>query len=80
MNTTDTVTTFTGFFRQRGHQLIGSSSLVPRPGDPVLFTSAGMHPLTPYLEGEPHPLGRRLPACSAACGRLTWRKSVTSRI
>ena len=60
MNTTDTVTTFTGFFRQRGHQLIGSSSLVPRPGDPVLFTSAGMHPLTPYLEGEPHPLGRRL--------------------
>ena len=60
MNTIDTVSTFTGFFRDRGHQLIGSSSLVPPPGDPVLFTSAGMHPLTPYLDGQPHPLGRRL--------------------
>jgi alanyl-tRNA synthetase len=33
---------------------------VPRPGDPVLFTTSGMHPLTPYLEGQPHPDGRRL--------------------
>ena len=33
---------------------------VPPPGDPVLFTTSGMHPLTPYLEGRPHPLGRRL--------------------
>src|ERR1700756_2138877 len=60
MNTDDTITTFTEFYRNRGHELIGSSSLLSPPGDPVLFTSAGMHPLTPYLVGQPHPLGRRL--------------------
>jgi alanyl-tRNA synthetase len=60
MNTDETITTFTEFYRDRGHQPIGSSSLLSRSGDPVLFTSAGMHPLTPYLAGQPHPLGRRL--------------------
>ena len=60
MNTDETRSTFTEFFRDRGHQPIGSSPLPSRPGDPVLFTSAGMHPLTPYLVGQPHPLGRRL--------------------
>ncbi|MER7335046.1 MULTISPECIES: alanine--tRNA ligase-related protein [unclassified Micromonospora] len=52
--------TFVDFFRERGHELVPDSSLVPPPGDPVLFTTSGMHPLTPYLEGRPHPLGRRL--------------------
>ncbi|MBZ2198562.1 alanine--tRNA ligase-related protein [Occultella gossypii] len=52
--------TFIDFFVQRGHIPTTGSSLIPRPGDPVLFTTAGMHPLTPFLEGEPHPLGRRL--------------------
>ena len=60
MSTVQAVSTFTGFFRERGHQLIGGASLLSPPGDPVLFTSAGMHPLTPYLAGQPHPLGRRL--------------------
>jgi alanyl-tRNA synthetase len=60
MNTHETISTFVSFFLDRGHQPIGSSSLLSRPGDPVLFTSAGMHPLTPYLAGQPHPLGRRL--------------------
>ena len=60
MNTEQTIRTFTEFFRDRGHQLVRSSSLLPPPGDPVLFISAGMHPLTPYLTGQPHPLGRRL--------------------
>jgi len=60
MDSSDTLTTFTGFFTGRGHTWIEGGSLVPPPGDPVLFTSAGMHPLTPYLTGEPHPLGRRL--------------------
>jgi len=60
MNTDETCSTFIEFFRDRGHQPIGSSPLPSRPGDPVLFTSAGMHPLTPYLVGRPHPLGRRL--------------------
>jgi alanyl-tRNA synthetase len=60
VNTSRTTATFIDFFRERGHQLIPASSLVPRPPDPVLFTTSGMHPLTPYLEGRPHPLGRRL--------------------
>jgi alanyl-tRNA synthetase len=60
MDTNTTIRTFTEFFRERGHQLIKSSTLVPPDGDPVLFTTAGMHPLTRYLEGEPHPLGRQL--------------------
>ncbi|MGH3165736.1 MAG: alanine--tRNA ligase-related protein [Trebonia sp.] len=60
MNTDDTLSAFLTFFRDRGHQPIESSSLLPGPGDPVLFTSAGMHPLTPYLSGQSHPLGRRL--------------------
>ena len=33
---------------------------MPPDGDPVLFTTSGMHPLTPYLEGLPHPRGKRL--------------------
>jgi len=60
MNTTETTQRFLGFFAHRGHQLLQGSSLVPPDGDPVLFTSAGMHPLTNYLEGRPHPKGRRL--------------------
>ena len=60
MDTNVTVRTFTDFFRDRGHQLIEGSTLIPPEGDPVMFTSAGMHPLTRYLAGEPHRLGRRL--------------------
>lgn len=60
MDTNTTIRTFTEFFLDRGHQLIESSTLIPPDGDSVMFTTAGMHPLTRYLEGEPHPLGRRL--------------------
>jgi alanyl-tRNA synthetase len=60
MDTSTTIRTFTEFFRDRGHQLIEGSSLIPADGDPVMFTTAGMHPLTRYLQGEPHPLGTRL--------------------
>jgi len=60
MDTNETLTTFIEFFRERGHRHITGGSLVPPLGDPVLFTTSGMHPLTPYLEGRPHPLGRRL--------------------
>lgn len=61
MITTDqTVRTFLDFFCERGHRLTPSGSLIPAPGDPVLFTTSGMHPLTPYLMGRPHPLGQRL--------------------
>jgi alanyl-tRNA synthetase len=60
MNTSQTIATFTEFFERRGHRVVEGSSLLPPPGDPVLFTTSGMHPLTPYLVGSPHPLGRRL--------------------
>ena len=60
MTTEQTVSTFLDFYRERGHHRITGSTLLPPPGDPVLFTTSGMHPLTPYLEGRPHPLGRRL--------------------
>ncbi|MFF5290331.1 alanine--tRNA ligase-related protein [Paractinoplanes globisporus] len=60
MNVDQTIRTFTEFYRSRGHRLVPGNSLIPPPGDPVLFTTSGMHPLTPYLEGRPHPLGRRL--------------------
>ncbi|GAB2658968.1 alanine--tRNA ligase-related protein [Kribbella swartbergensis] len=61
MNTNGTISrTFIDFFLDRGHVPTTGSTLIPRLGDPVLFTTSGMHPLTPYLEGEPHPLGRRL--------------------
>src|SRR6201985_2889139 len=60
MDTQTTIDTFIGFFRERGHHRVTGTSLLPPPGDPVLFTTAGMHPLTPYLEGRPHPAVRRL--------------------
>lgn len=54
------VRTFVDHFQRRGHRGAPESSLIPPPGDPVLFTTSGMHPLTPYLAGRPHPSGRRL--------------------
>lgn len=44
----------------RNHKEIPSASLVPENDPTVLFITAGMHPLVPYLLGEPHPLGKRL--------------------
>lgn len=48
------------FFESRGHKVIPSAPLVPENDPTVLFTTAGMHPLVPYLLGQPHPLGKRL--------------------
>jgi len=63
MDANQTTRRFFDFFCDRGHELLEGTSLIPpadSPGSPVLFTTSGMHPLTPYLEGRPHPLGRRL--------------------
>ncbi|KFG71169.1 alanine--tRNA ligase-related protein [Streptomyces mutabilis] len=60
MNTEQLIRTFVEYYEDHGHRRITGSTLLPPPGDPVLFTTSGMHPLTPYLEGRPHPLGRRL--------------------
>ncbi len=51
---------YLNFFKERGHAVIPSSSLIPENDPTVLFTTAGMHPLVPYLLGEPHPAGNRL--------------------
>lgn len=51
---------FLNFFAKRGHSIIPSASLVPENDPSVLFTTAGMQPLVPYLLGESHPKGRRL--------------------
>lgn len=48
------------FVKKYGHREIPSASLIPENDPTVLFTTAGMHPLVPYLMGEPHPSGRRL--------------------
>lgn len=51
---------WTDFFSKRGHAVIPSASLIPENDPTVLFTTAGMHPLVPYLLGEKHPAGVRL--------------------
>lgn len=48
------------FFKSKGHVEISGKSLIPENDPTVLFTTAGMHPLVPYLMGEPHPAGTRL--------------------
>ncbi|MCL2587454.1 MAG: alanine--tRNA ligase [Firmicutes bacterium] len=48
------------FYRERGHAIIPSASVVPDGDASVLFINSGMHPLVPYLMGEAHPLGVRL--------------------
>ncbi len=48
------------FFASKGHSVIKSAPLVPENDPTVLFTTAGMHPLVPYLLGEKHPVGARL--------------------
>lgn len=48
------------FYAERGHAVMSSASLIPENDPTVLFTTAGMHPLVPYLLGEKHPAGNRL--------------------
>lgn len=48
------------FFASKGHHVIPSASLIPENDPSVLFTTAGMHPLVPYLLGQKHPAGKRL--------------------
>ena len=51
---------FINFFVSQNHLEIPSANLIPENDPTTLFISAGMHPLVPYLLGEPHPLGKRL--------------------
>jgi alanyl-tRNA synthetase len=51
---------YINFFKEKNHNIILNSSLIPECDSTVLFTPAGMHPLIPFLLGQPHPQGKRL--------------------
>ena len=74
MNVTETIQTFLEFFAERGHQVIPGSSLVPPDGDQVLFTTAGMHPLTPLSRRSPPSSGQ------AASRRAALPASIVSTL
>jgi alanyl-tRNA synthetase len=48
------------FFKNKGHAIIPSASLIPENDPTVLFTTAGMHPLVPFLTGQKHPSGKKV--------------------
>ncbi|HTZ41711.1 MAG TPA: alanine--tRNA ligase, partial [Candidatus Omnitrophota bacterium] len=60
MNRKELIEKYLNFFKSKGHKKIPNASLIPKNDPTVLFTTAGMHPLVPYLLGQPHPLGKRL--------------------
>jgi alanyl-tRNA synthetase len=60
MTTNEIRAKYLEFFRSKGHAIIPSASLIPENDPTVLFNTAGMQPLVPYLLGEPHPMGTRL--------------------
>lgn len=68
MTVTDIRQKFLAFFEEKGHAIIPSASLLPENDPTVLFTTAGMHPLVPFLLGQKHPGGKRL-ANSQKCLR-----------
>lgn len=68
MKTSEIRSRFLAFFEKRGHTILPSASLVPENDPSVLFNTAGMQPLVPYLLGEKHPAGTRL-ANSQKCVR-----------
>lgn len=51
---------YLNFFKKNNHSIIQSASLIPENDPSVLFNTAGMQPLVPYLLGEKHPAGTRL--------------------
>ena len=51
---------FIDFFVSKGHKAISGASVIPENDPTVLFTTAGMHPLVPYILGQEHPAGKRL--------------------
>ncbi len=60
MKTSELKKKYIEFFKSKGHAVIESAPLIPEHDPTVLFTTAGMHPLVPFLMGQKHPLGKRL--------------------
>ncbi len=69
MTSNEIRSTFLAFMKERGHTVVPSASLVPENDPSVLFTTAGMQPLVPYLMGQPHPSGSRRITNSQKCVR-----------
>ena len=63
LSTDDLRQVYLDFFKGHGHAVLPGAPLTPENDPTVLFTTAGMHPLVPYLLGEPHPAGKRLASC-----------------
>ena len=72
LNANDLRSLWLKFFQQKGHAVIPSASVIPENDPTVLFTTAGMHPLVPYLLGQKHPAGS-----SAAAGFPFPRRAFT---
>jgi alanyl-tRNA synthetase len=70
MNRKELIKKYLEFFKSKDHKIIPNASLIPKDDPTVLFTTAGMHPLVPYLLGQKHPLGKRL-ANVQKCVRTT---------
>jgi len=60
MNRKQLIEKYIEFFKSKDHKEIQNASLIPENDPTVLFTTAGMHPLVPFLSGEKHPQGKRL--------------------
>lgn len=60
INRSELIKTYIEFFKKKKHKHIPSASIIPENDPTVLFTTAGMHPLVPFLLGQKHPLGKRL--------------------
>ncbi|HLD37917.1 MAG TPA: alanine--tRNA ligase-related protein, partial [Candidatus Nanoarchaeia archaeon] len=60
MDRKELIKKYVEFFKSKNHKEIPNSSLIPKEDSTVLFTTAGMHPLVPYLLWQKHPLGKRL--------------------
>ena len=54
------ISQYLNFFKIKKHAILPNASLIPENDPTVLFTTAGMHPLVPYILGQEHPLGKRL--------------------
>ncbi|MBW6442169.1 alanine--tRNA ligase [Patescibacteria group bacterium] len=60
LNRKELINAYLEFFKSKKHKKIPSAPLTPEKDPTVLFTTAGMHPLVPYLLGQEHPLGKRI--------------------
>ena len=67
MDRKELIKKYVEFFKSKNHKEIPNSSLIPKEDSTVLFTTAGMHPLVPYLLGQKHPLGKKIMRNSKMC-------------